>query len=515
MNKAGLNLHLLIIALIALPLSLCLSAVDDNAFINANRVGMFVGNNGILANDFFYEIGQSYAGLYYDNDSSTALVFASGLWIAGKSRGEIRTAMADYSVGRRYTEFTPGPSDGNPADSMRWHVYKISSQDLNNPGSDYQNWPTDLGAPRGDDNKPLLIGDQTLFSVYNDLNLDRHTLTDDGDSALGAEVRQLAWAYDKQKYLGDVVFVQFEIENVSGSVWDSIFIGLWGDPDIGSPGNDLIGSRATPPMMFAYSSALDNELQSLGYPAVGFMILDIDLSSSTNPYTAYTATNIPLDQFFPATVQEAHYKLRGLDFDGNPHIDPTDGETTRFPYGGDPRYQVGWLDNQPEDERTMISNGPYRVPNGGILTVTAAFLAVTDADQDEAFTKLFDLSEKVADWQNYGLEGIKYSSESVEGRIKQIQFQPDYQNWMTPVSFPNDFAGNGVGRASEILGSSLEDSDLSSVELRFSYDYHSERILLYSYRQRLELCRILSSAGSGVQRNRSTIEFDIFVGRWR
>ena len=469
MNKSNLNLHLLIILLTVLPLSLCYSAVDDDTLIDANRIGMYIGNNGVLANDFFYETGSSYAGLFYNNDFSTALVFASGLWLVGKVGEEVRTAMADYVVGRRYTEFTPGPADGNPSDSLRWHVYKISSEDLAAPGSDYINWPADLGAPLGEDNKPLLIGDQTVFSVYNDLDLARHTLTGDGDSALGAEVRQLAWAYDKKKYLGDVVFVQFEIENKSAKAWDSLYIGLWGDPDIGSPGNDLIGSRESPPMMFAYSSDLDDELLSLGYTAVGFMILDVQTGQS-QPYESYTATNLPLSQFFPSTVQEAHYKLRGLDFNGNPYIDPTTGMETRFPYGGDPRYQVGWLDRAPDDERTMISNGPYRIKPGGVLTVTAAFVAVAAPEQSEAFTELFALSEKVDDWQRFGIDGIKYSTESISGRIKQTIFQPDYQNWIAPVSFPNDFAGIGIGRASQILGSSVKDSLLSSVELRFSYD---------------------------------------------
>jgi len=51
---------------------------------------------------------------------------------------------------------------------------------------------------------------------------------------------------------------------------------------------------------------------------------------------------------------------------------------------------------------------------------------------------------------------------------------------MAPVSFPNDFAGCGIGKASQILGSSLDDSLLSSVELKFSYD-SSQNAYYYIY----------------------------------
>ncbi|NIS14833.1 MAG: hypothetical protein GWN00_00500, partial [Aliifodinibius sp.] len=89
-RKILLNMSLAII----LTIPSLLIAQDTTALINANRITMFAGNDGILANDFFQEIGDDFAGFYYTADITQYVIWSSALWIVGKVDENIRTGMA-------------------------------------------------------------------------------------------------------------------------------------------------------------------------------------------------------------------------------------------------------------------------------------------------------------------------------------------------------------------------------------------------------------------------------------
>jgi hypothetical protein len=442
---------------------------DTTTIIDANRMLMFAGNDGIVANDFFREISDIYSGLFYDGDLVNPVMFASGLWIVGKVRGEYGTSMAYYSASRTYTEFAPGPYKSDIVDSSLFKVYKITREDLITPGPDWTNWPVDFGAPLDSNGQPLLIGDQTLFSIYNDADTSRRDFSAGSVEPMGSEVRQIVHAYDKDLYLGDLVFVDFEIENKSSNVWDSIFVGMFADPDLGEPSNDLVGSYPAGSMVYGYSSKFDEEMEGLGYPVVGVIMLG-GKKTGYGWYEQYSSTFTKEPPFFPITSERALFMLRGLDSIGEPMINPITMQPSTFIYDGDPRYQVGWLDTLPQDRRSLVSRGPFKISPGEVLTISVAYAAARSENIDTAFTRLFDLSEKALDWYNYGLNGLAFYESPANGDIIRIDFTPDYQNWMMGIPFSGDFAGTGIGKASEFFGSSRPDSNLYSVELKFSYD---------------------------------------------
>lgn len=91
------------------------------------------------------------------------------------------------------TEYQPGPilttfntttndstAAANPNDP-KYRVYKINRGDNATTNVDYAEWPGDLGAPFIDKNNngvwdasidsPKLLGDQTLWCVFNDVSL--------------------------------------------------------------------------------------------------------------------------------------------------------------------------------------------------------------------------------------------------------------------------------------------------------------------------------------------------------
>ncbi len=187
-------------------------------------------------------------------------MYTAGIWITGVHRptDSVRTAVEDYQ-----TEFQPGPilstfntstnSSGaaaNPNDP-KYHVYKINKGDENLPSTarnpDYDNWPGDLGAPYVDVNgngtwdpgvdKPKLFGDQELWCVYNDANEANHA-TVGVTQPMGIEVQATYFGFSKA--LPDVMFVRWKIINKSDADYDSVFVSLWSDTDLGNASDDMI-----------------------------------------------------------------------------------------------------------------------------------------------------------------------------------------------------------------------------------------------------------------------------------
>lgn len=176
--------------------------IDNTTYINANNILMFVTNHGNFGRDLSGVFGTDY-GTYYpyiSNDDilnglhGNSVLYAAGLWMGGKVNGETRLAIAEYS-----DEYVPGPMVNGQSQSDRpeFRVYKLYSDSLDdNPNNDYLNWPVDQGAPVDEFGQPQMMGDQMLWSAFNDANQRQHD-NDAGNTApLGIEVQQTVWASD-------------------------------------------------------------------------------------------------------------------------------------------------------------------------------------------------------------------------------------------------------------------------------------------------------------------------------
>lgn len=190
--------------------------IDDGAFIDANRVFSFVTNRGVYGRDLLggYSFNGGgglvfpYAGLenLQNGLANKTPLFAGGIWLGAVDvlSGDTLIALSEYS-----SEFVPGPMVGGTfqPDQPEFKVYKIHRDSLaNNPNEDYLNWPSDQGAPTLPGGVPLILGDQTLWTVFNDANPATHT-NDAGETApMGIEVQQLMWATDTHEG-GDTTFL--------------------------------------------------------------------------------------------------------------------------------------------------------------------------------------------------------------------------------------------------------------------------------------------------------------------
>ncbi len=180
-----------------------LKYIDNDTYINANRILMFVTNHGNFGRDLAGVFGNDY-GTYYPYTTTDDIVsglhdnsvlYCAGLWMGGKINDQIRVTVAEYD-----DEYVPGPMANGTfmPDNPAFKVYKLYADSLaDNPNADYLNWPASQGAPVNPDGSPKMIGDQMLWMVYNDADPNQHQ-NDAGQTApLGIEVQQTVWAVDQ------------------------------------------------------------------------------------------------------------------------------------------------------------------------------------------------------------------------------------------------------------------------------------------------------------------------------
>lgn len=197
--------------------------VHNHEYINANNILIFVTNHGNFARDLSGVFGRD-AGTFFPYVSNEAILdgtlnnyvlYAGGLWIGGTVNGQIRVTIAEYS-----DEYIPGPMNQiasiNGNDTVwtfnpgydtdpNFKMYRIHSDSLaDNPNSDYSNWPVHHGAPvYPDDGRPFWMGEQTLWSVFNEANPQQHSNDAGETNPLGIEVQMTVWADDSQDGLVD------------------------------------------------------------------------------------------------------------------------------------------------------------------------------------------------------------------------------------------------------------------------------------------------------------------------
>lgn len=362
--------------------------LSETITADANALKMFVYNDGNFAYDNIGYLGRT-DGLYYPRGTNKTVVYAAGLWLGCKVDGQYRIAMAEYS-----SEFRQGPMVGGESvpnwTDHRYRVYKISSGDsYENP--DYADWPEDDGAPVDDYGDPLLLGDQTMWSVFNDADSTRHNNGAGSTLPLGVEVQHTTIAYARSGALGNVIFLKFKIINKGIQELDSTYVSIWCDPDLGDAGDDLVGCDTNLSLGYCYNDGSD-DIYGSAPPAVGFDFFQGPIVPSPGD-TAYVSgemkldyRNLPMTSFNkyingedPQTAEQSYLFMTGLKKDPGtgtmvPAVDPITGDTTTFVTSGDPVTGTGWLDNNSADRRFMLSSGPFAMSPGDTQEVVTAVL---------------------------------------------------------------------------------------------------------------------------------------------
>jgi len=355
------------------------SAVSTKYF-DINRINTPIYNNGYWAR----HLVTGNTNFYFDD---WPILYVSGLWLGATVNGEIRASVAEY-----YTDFSGGILDesGNiviAPDSV-FRVYKINRGDNAENNVDYAQWPAQWGAPTDEQGNPLLLGDQTLWCSFIDADTSKRDVN--SVPPLGAEVHLTVWGWQE---IDNVIFLHYEIFNKSGTNWDSLYVGLFMDPDISPWARDFTGSDSTLNFVYAYETFEDDFLrdnyalgsvmlaspivESVGDTAITFWGERLDFRNIDVLAPKYRkSTSGGWQDVAPYQTEtiahEIYNRLQCISTLGELLINPLTGERTTWAYTGDPVKGVGWLDPRPRDRRMMLSAGPLNVAPGDSLDFTLA-----------------------------------------------------------------------------------------------------------------------------------------------
>lgn len=363
----------------------------DRPFWTPNRIGDYITNNGQIVS----HIPTSSSGMEWPVSSNNHICYASGIWLAGVKSGEIVTTAAEY-----ISEFQPGnvfglSAEGEPAaansNDPRFKVYIINQEDIANPSAnpDYINWPVADGAPVDENGKPLLLGTSTAWAVFNDLDEVLHARLF-GSKPIGVEVQMTAWAFFRPDALGDMMFFKFKMINKSRNDVTDAYVAFWADIDIGDAA-DLIGCDTTLSLGYNYKTQQDAQYGS-NPPAIGYDFLQGPIVPAPGDTANISGRKVPgfrnllMTSFSkyigggppqysdPEVASEAYIYMQGFDKIGNPIIDPTTGQPTKFWHTGDPTADTGWLDDSHSDKRFLMSSGPFTLAAGDTQEVVGAIV---------------------------------------------------------------------------------------------------------------------------------------------
>jgi hypothetical protein len=421
----------------------------DYTLFDVNTISAWITNYG----SFFRNPITKNSGFEWPKDGSLYAIYAAGLWLGAKVRREVRVAVAEYSY-----EYLPGTIDGethlpnDPNDSI-CRVYKIT-RSLENSW-DYQHWPAEQGAPLDIKGQPLIMGDQTLWCVYNDADASQHVKIK--SAPLGVEVQQtvFGWLRFSVRYseYNDLIFIRWLLVNKGVDYLDSMYVTIWSDPDLGDSGDDFVGCDSLNSLVYCYNSSDFDGEYGEHPPAVGFQILQGPILSSPGDTAVYLGRkianykNLPMTSFvrymkktdwlygFPQTAQDIYYFMQARWKDGRKivndgHMGTGVGPETNYMFSGDPEKGTGWLDFAIHDRRFVMSSGPFNLAQGDSQEVVIATIIARGNSHLNSVTKLKTVAKVFRQYYNSELYKIlqSYSLETVHPVIKELGMFQNYPN---------------------------------------------------------------------------------------
>lgn len=350
---------------------------------------------------------------------------------ASDERVKIWRIRPDYAT-LTYAQVKQEAMELNQLSSLAEVTDNMCQEVIDQYEEDWENWPTDLGAPYYDNNgngeyddgdEPgVADADQVVWYVANDLDR-TSAISLYGSEPIGIELQVTAWAYAQPgAALGQIIFKKYKFINKSGVDVTEMYVSQWCDPDIGYYGDDLVGCDTTLSMGFAYNGyATDSYYDDydLAPVAVGYDFFQGPLVEGVagedqnkngvddaEDYAVYNLEqvgpgyiNLPMASFgwFGGTVDDPTlsdyegtlqwYNLMRGYYPNDNIDDPTpwtlgniDGNpATKYPMAGDPVTGTGFYDGSgsygdPADRRMCLTAGPFNFPADAEQEVVVAVI---------------------------------------------------------------------------------------------------------------------------------------------
>lgn len=362
------------------------------------------------------------------------------------------------------------------------------------------------------EDRPGLIGNRTAFCVFSD-KVPFFFRRFQDSSPIGIEVRQTTYAFMNTEYsLNNVVFVKYDILNKSGSDLDSIIFSAWSDPDIGfNYYEDLVGTDTLKQAVFNYKTVNDPTYGSnppaffhslLQGPVVyipGETFIDLNGNGIFDPGvdtpvdTAYNIRGqvLGIDTLPGAKNQKVissnHYMSSHL-YWGNPSnlnelrylqlgglttkgqiINPCNVGTIvgvncnevnpKFLFSGEPETNFGWLDNIQQDQRTVLSVGPFSLKNNKNNRIVLAYVAGRGSNPKNSVTigkqNLSLIRE--AYWKNFPvIVSVKEQITEIPKEFALHQNYPNPFNPSTKISWQSPVGSWQTIKLYDVMGNEIE-----------------------------------------------------------
>jgi hypothetical protein len=419
-------------------------------------------------------------------------MFAGAIWVGGKDAGSNNLKVAAQTYRQSGNDFWPGPVDNTmsvtPDVCLKYDKhFKVTFAEVKNFHLNYQvngdvtypiplsvkNWPGnnyDQGyefqlAPFHDESndgvydyndgdypkynvdgtldqcdKSLLLGDQTIWWVFNDVG-NIHTETS-SQFAVGLEIQAQAFGFNTNDEINNMTFYRYKIINRASNQLNETYFGAWVDPDLGNYLDDYVGCDVARGLGYCYNGDADDD-GAVGYglnpPAIGMDffegpladpgdLLDNDRDSEVDEvgeqiimskfvYYNNDFTNIGN----PVTANHYYNYLRGIWKDGSPLVYGGTGYQTSAP-GGTPcnfmfpgdtdplnigtngvPQQWQWTErqplptgnaNEPSDRRFLQSAGAFTLQPGAVNYITTGVVwARTSSGGPDQSVKLLKLAD--------------------------------------------------------------------------------------------------------------------------
>ena len=452
------------------------SIVIDQIRFDPNNIDTWISNTGILDQD---NRTFNTPGFQWPRGSGKYALFTAGLTVAGYVNNQLRMAAASYSG-----EYAPGHivyPNGIPTavTDTTFKFYKVCRGDNMYSNPDWLNWGlmVPYGAPFIDVNHnsvyepeadtPGVKGAvQTIFICMTDGFPENHSSGEGfggGTLPLFAELHMTAWGYDASGY-NDMQFIKWVLINKNVQPWNSTYISIIADPDLGDGSDDYIGCDTLRKLGYCYNATnIDGNGSGYTYganpPAVGIRWLggaeSVSASLSSFVYFTNTSTPGPWCEKDPnGETVPAYYMMKGLKKDLSPWIIPNTNppQFTKFCYSGDPETETGWTEYvgqiqncggligpfvhpvPPGDRRFIMSKGSdsYSMNPSDTQEIVITQLIARGTGHKNSVTLLKQLSDAAYELYNNGFViGVKTVSGTVP---KSYTLQQNYPNPFNPTT---------------------------------------------------------------------------------
>ncbi len=311
---------------------------------------------------------------------------------------------------------------------------------------------------------------ELMFSVYMDytnctggLHTSAISLPG-GTLPLGVEVQQLTFSFSDSPYR-DMYFSKWRIINKSSLSWDSVYIALVDDGDIGDGSDDAAGCDTTRNLGFIKNFDNNDADYGAAPPALGYRILQSPMRFTGNNqdtaklpygnYTGYKLTGMSAYNVFvnsggsclgdPDNAVNAYNFLRGKDGCGNTLINWVTGNPTQYKYSGNAVTLTGWYDSTSDDKRQVLSCGPISMASGSEQFFVTGTVLGRGSSNNQSVGAMLTASDDANNFYKNSFGGtpigITQTSTEVPVRFSLEQNYPNPFNPITKLKFQMSKSG--------------------------------------------------------------------------